>query len=139
MSIHGIGNDCIEIDRIAASLARHGDRFVERILGPQELRLFAQLHAASPARGVLFLASRFAAKEAIAKALRLGMVPPMHWRAVQILPDERGGPVVHCDAPLTRHLQQHQLRLHVSISDLEHLATAFAIAEQVGAADGGLR
>ena len=64
----GLGTDLCEISRMVEALARHGDRFAEKVLGPQELVLFAARRARAPARGAAFLATRFAAKEALAKA-----------------------------------------------------------------------
>ena len=78
--IAGIGTDIIRIDRIAAALERHGDRFAEKILGPQELEKYHRRKAKVEARGIRFLATRFAAKEAFSKAIGLGMRMPMTWR-----------------------------------------------------------
>ena len=75
--IAGIGTDIIRIDRIAAALERHGDRFAEKILGPQELEKYHRRKAKVEARGIRFLATRFAAKEAFSKAIGLGMRMPM--------------------------------------------------------------
>ena len=78
--IFGIGIDIVEIDRIAASYARFGERFPHRILGARELERFQIRRARSDKRGLAFLSTRFAAKEAVAKALGLGMRSPMRWR-----------------------------------------------------------
>jgi len=129
--IFGIGTDAVEVTRIEAAVARYGERFIARILGPQEQRVHAARRARSATRGMLFLATRFAAKEAIAKALGLGMRMPMHWRAVQIVNAGSGRPQALPDAGLERYLQERGLRLHVSVSDLENLALAYAIAETV--------
>lgn len=134
--IYGIGTDAIEVARIEASLQRHGARFVERILGPRERQVHAARAARSPRRGVLYLATRFAAKEAVAKALGLGMHWPMHWRAAQIVNAPSGRPQVLADEALGRFLAERGLRLHVSVSDLDHLALAYAIAERVEPARG---
>lgn len=131
--IYGIGTDAIEVARIEASVARHGARFVERILGPRERIVHAARAARTPRRGTLFLATRFAAKEAIAKALGLGMRRPMHWRAAQIVNAVSGRPEVLADEGLAAFLRAHRLRVHVSVSDLDHLALAYAVAEIVDA------
>ncbi|HYM48008.1 MAG TPA: 4'-phosphopantetheinyl transferase superfamily protein, partial [Burkholderiaceae bacterium] len=65
--IFGIGIDIIEIERIAASYARFGERFARKILGTREFERFQSRRVRSEARGVAFLATRFAAKEAVAK------------------------------------------------------------------------
>lgn len=127
--IFGIGTDAIEVERIEAAVARHGERFTRRILGPRELALHAARAARSPARGMLFLATRFAAKEAVAKALGLGMRQPMHWRAVQVVNAASGRPEVLADAALGAYLQARRLRVHVSLSDVDRLALAYAVAE----------
>ena len=83
-AIAGIGMDLLRIDRIERALQRHGDRFAEKILGAEELQKFHARRARDPARGLRFLATRFAAKEAFSKAIGLGMRLPMTWRRVQI-------------------------------------------------------
>jgi len=90
--IFGIGTDIIRIDRIEAAVARHGDRFAAKVLGPQELEKYLRRKAKVEARGLRFLATRFAAKEAFSKAIGLGMRMPMTWRAVQFLNAPSGQP-----------------------------------------------
>jgi holo-[acyl-carrier protein] synthase len=128
--IYGIGVDLIEIERIERAVARFGDRFVQRVLGPQELLRFAQRRARSQRRGLTFLATRFAAKEAVSKALGLGMRVPMTWHAVEIVNAPSGAPAVVAHGDLARFLDLHRLRLHVSITDERHQAAAFAVAER---------
>ncbi|MGE8603573.1 holo-ACP synthase, partial [Bordetella trematum] len=82
-AIAGIGMDLIRVDRIERALARHGERFAEKVLGDQELEKFRARSARDPQRGVRFLATRFAAKEAFSKAIGLGMRLPMTWKRVQ--------------------------------------------------------
>ncbi len=130
--ILGIGTDAVEVARIEAAMARHGARFAQRILGPRELVVHAARAARSPHRGLLYLATRFAAKEAISKALGLGMREPMYWRAAQIVNSASGRPEVLASGALAEYLQQRRIRLHVSVSDLDTLALAYAIAETDG-------
>lgn len=129
--IFGIGIDAVEVARIEAAVARHGARFAQRILGPRELLLHSARTGHSSMRGMMFLATRFAAKEAISKALGLGMRQPMHWRAVQIVNAASGRPEAVAGGALAEFLHQRQLRLHVSVSDLQNLALAYAVAEIV--------
>jgi holo-[acyl-carrier protein] synthase len=93
LRVVGLGLDVVLLDRVAAVLARHGDRFLRRLLGPDELR---ELDRRSPLEtGRLeYVAGRFAAKEAVAKAIGTG-VGALGWAGVQILDDGRGRPV--CD------------------------------------------
>lgn len=130
--IFGIGIDLVSVDRIAAADARFGERFARRILGTREYERYRARRSRSEARGLAFLATRFAAKEAISKALGLGMRTPMSWRAVEILNAPGGRPIVVVGSALQRFVDQHRLRLHVSVTDEPALAAAYAIAEVEG-------
>lgn len=129
--IFGLGTDIIRIDRIAAAVARHGDRFAERILGPQEMEKYLRRRAKVEARGLRFLATRFAAKEAFSKAIGLGMRMPMTWRAAQILNTPSGKPIVVTSGALTNFMQAHGISAQVSISDEAEYAVAFVIVEKI--------
>jgi holo-[acyl-carrier-protein] synthase len=75
-----------------ATLARRGDRFAEKVLGPREIEVFHARRARVQARGVRYLATRFSAKEAFSKAIGLGIRMPMTWRACEILNEPAAGP-----------------------------------------------
>ena len=128
--IYGIGTDIIQISRIEEALARHGDRFVEKILGPEELDKYHRRKSKVEARGVRFLASRFAAKEAFSKAIGLGMRMPMTWRAMQTLNAPSGKPMVVTSGVLTEFMEQNGLAAQVSITDEAEYAVAFVIVEK---------
>lgn len=128
--IYGIGTDIIKIDRIAAALGRHGDRFAERVLGGAELEKYHTRKAKVEARGLRFLATRFAAKEAFSKAIGLGMHMPMTWRAAQILNAPSGKPVIVTDGKLAEFMQENGLSAQVSITDEVDYAVAFVIVEK---------
>ena len=129
--IFGLGTDIIQIDRIAAAVARHGDRFAQRILGPQEMEKYLRRKAKVEARGLRFLATRFAAKEAFSKAIGLGMRMPMTWRSAQILNAPSGKPIVVTSGALTDFMQTHGISAQVSISDEAEYAVAFVIVEKL--------
>jgi len=129
--IFGIGQDVIEIERVARALARHGERFPSRVLGPRELAVYQSRRRRSAQRGMAFLATRFAAKEAISKAVGLGMRLPMTWRAVEIVNEPGGRPSAIANGPFAEFLAGKRLRLHVSVTDIANLAVAQAIAETV--------
>ena len=129
--VSGIGTDIIRIDRIAAALARHGDRFAGKILGPQEMEKYLRRKQKVEARGVRFLATRFAAKEAFSKAIGLGMRMPMTWRAVQFLNAPSGKPIVVTSGALTEFMQQQGLTAQVSLTDEAEYAVAFVIVEKI--------
>ncbi|MEK0429809.1 MAG: hypothetical protein RL001_2336 [Pseudomonadota bacterium] len=129
--VSGIGTDIIRINRIAAALARHGDRFAQKILGPQEMEKYLRRKQKVEARGVRFLATRFAAKEAFSKAIGLGMRMPMTWRAVQFLNAPSGKPMVVTSGALTEFMQQHGFTAQVSLTDEAEYAVAFVIVEKI--------
>ena len=99
-AIASIGVDLLRIDRIERALAKRGERFAAKILGPEEMTKFRARSARDPARGIRFLATRFAAKEAFSKAIGLGMRMPMSWRRVQTLNAPGGRPVLVVAEPL---------------------------------------
>lgn len=128
--IYGIGTDIIQISRIEAALARNGERFAEKILGPQELEKYQRRKAKVAARGIRFLATRFAAKEAFSKAIGLGMRMPMSWRAMQTLNAASGQPVVQTEGALQQWMQERGLSARVSLTDEADYAVAFVIVEK---------
>ena len=128
--IYGIGTDIIQISRIEAALARNGERFAEKILGPEELDKYRRRKAKVEARGIRFLATRFAAKEAFSKAIGLGMRMPMTWRAMQTLNAPSGKPVAVTDGALKTFMEQNGLTAQVSITDETDYAVAFVIVEK---------
>ncbi len=129
--IFGIGTDILQVSRIAAAVARHGDRFAQRILGPQEMEKYLRRRQKVEARGLRFLATRFAAKEAFSKAVGLGMRMPMTWRAVQFLNAPSGKPLVVTSGALTDFMHQHGLTAQVSLTDEAEYAVAFVIVEKI--------
>jgi holo-[acyl-carrier protein] synthase len=128
--IYGIGTDIIQISRIEAALVRNGERFAERILGPDELEKYRRRKAKVEARGIRFLATRFAAKEAFSKAIGLGMRMPMTWRAMQTLNAASGKPVAIATGALKEFMEQNGLTAQVSITDEADYAVAFVIVEK---------
>ncbi|HEY8023793.1 MAG TPA: holo-ACP synthase [Burkholderiaceae bacterium] len=129
--IYGIGTDIIRIARIEAALVRHGERFAAKILGPEEMQLYLERKAKVEARGLRFLASRFAAKEAFSKAIGLGLTKPMTWQAAQVLNEDGGKPVIVTSGALREYMEQNRLTAKVSLTDEADYAVAFVIVEQV--------
>ena len=128
--IYGIGTDIIQISRIEAALARNGERFAEKILGPEELEKYRRRKEKVEARGIRFLATRFAAKEAFSKAIGLGMRMPMTWCAMQVLNAPNGKPVAMTDGALKEFMERNGLTAQVSITDEADYAVAFVIVER---------
>ncbi len=124
--IFGIGTDIVNVARIEAAMRRHGEAFAQRILSPQEYA--EQAVNTHPAR---FIAKRFAAKEALAKATGRGLRHPLGLRRMTVSHDELGKPVFLFDAELTTYLEQLGIgNHHLSISDERDTALAFVILER---------
>ncbi len=124
--IYGIGTDIIEVARIGQALSRYGEGFSKRVLAPDEWAEY--LACAVPER---FIAKRFAAKEAFAKALGLGIRTPATWHNISIRHDAMGKPELDFHPKLRLYLAQHGVNhQHLSISDEKQLATAFVVLER---------
>lgn len=118
--IKGLGNDIIEIDRVRQSIERHGAAFIDRLFTKQEQKYCNQFKDSS-----IRFAGRFAAKEAIAKALGTGFRAEFSWHDVEILRDEKGKPIVHFSEKAKKHFQDPTVILSISHSD--HYASAVAL------------
>jgi holo-[acyl-carrier protein] synthase len=127
--IHGIGTDICDIRRIAATLARRGERFAEKVLGPNEIEVFRQRRAKVEARGIAYLATRFSAKEAFSKAIGLGMHMPMTWRSCEVLNERSGKPFVKLHGELAAWCEARGLRAQVTVSDESDYAVSFVVTE----------
>ena len=123
--IFGIGTDIVAIARLQAMWERHGEKALEKLLAPEELGEFA----ASTAKG-RFLAKRFAAKEAFAKALGTGVRPPAVLPAIAITHDDLGKPVFKFSGQLAESMKNQGLHAHLSISDEADYAIAYVILEK---------
>jgi holo-[acyl-carrier protein] synthase len=127
--IYGVGTDICDIRRLRATLARRGDRFAEKVLGPTELLVFHGRRARADVRGTAFLATRFSAKEAFSKAIGMGMRMPMTWRACEILNHPSGAPYIHLHGALSDWFAQRGLRAHVTVTDETDYAASFVVVE----------
>jgi holo-[acyl-carrier protein] synthase len=117
-----VGIDMIEIDRVRDVLAKHPERFIRRVFTPAE---------AAFCRGrVPELAVRFAAKEAMMKALGTG-ARSVAWRDIEVLPDRRGKPVVYLYGGARRRAAEIGLdAIDISLTHLESFAMAAVVCSQ---------
>ncbi len=123
--ILGVGIDIIEVSRIEGSYAKFGDRFVERILLPEEIRYCLSHRAPGP-----FLAARFAAKEAISKAFGTGIGAQLGWQDMEVGRKESGEPFVILHNKGTELMATRKaIALRISLSHTQNYATAVAILE----------
>ena len=123
--IIGLGSDLCNIERIQNSLDRFGERF--------EQRVFTDVEQAKAARRPFTkagtLAKRFAAKEALGKALGIGVAAPATLPSIAVTHDELGKPAFGYAPPLARYLAERGLTAHLSISDEAAYALAFVVLE----------
>ena len=124
--IIGMGSDLCNIERIQASLDRFGERF--------ERRVFTAVEQAKAARRPFTkagtLAKRFAAKEALGKALGIGVAAPATLTNSAVVHDELGKPVFAFAPALADYLAERGLTAHLSISDEQDFALAFVVIER---------
>ena len=123
--IAGIGTDVVEIDRVRKVLDRYGERFVHRILTPEERVRFGRTQAKAN-----HLAKRFAAKEAFSKAIGTGIRSPFRWHSITVARDPRGKPMLKPDDRMAEYLARNGVtRFHVSLTDDANMAMAFVVLE----------
>lgn len=123
--ILGIGIDIIEVTRIASSFERFGERFVNRILLPDEITYCLTHKNPAP-----FIAARFAAKEAISKAFGTGIGAALGWQDMEIRRKESGEPFVVLHGKGKELFAKRDAKqLLISLSHTEHYAAATAFLE----------
>ncbi len=120
--IASVGLDIVEIARIEKDVERFGMRFVERILGPRELDLYEKRKDQT-----LFLSGRFAAKEAVVKALGRYLTDRPPIQALQIINDDTGQP--RLELPDDVEAKLNGARCLLSITHERNYAAAVAIFE----------
>ncbi|KAA9300590.1 MULTISPECIES: holo-ACP synthase [Aerococcus] len=118
--IIGIGTDLVEIKRIDQAREKQGDRFVHRVLTAEELACYQGF--SSPKRQAEFLAGRWAAKEACAKAWGSGISKQLSFQDMCILSNKSGQPQLFC--------LKIPYAIHLSISHTDRYASAYVIIEQ---------
>jgi holo-[acyl-carrier protein] synthase len=121
--IIGIGTDVVEIDRIASSIDRFGNRFLEKVLTSHE-----RCHL--PPRPVSHIAGRFAAKEACVKALGTGFTQGIGFRNINVVSLDSGQPTIILNGPALARSESLGVRtIHLSITHGRDIASAVVILE----------
>ena len=120
----GIGTDIIEISRIADAFARQGERIVKRVLTNSEYERWENITDES--QKIAFLAKRWCAKEAIAKALGTGIAQGIGFHCMNIERLPSGAPHAVLNGPALEKLNSLGAKaIHISISDEQRYAVAF--------------
>ncbi len=124
MHVIGIGTDIVECLRIAQMIERHGELFINRVYTPHEIR-----YCQSRRQATQHFAGRWAAKEAVLKALGTGWRKGISWRDIEIRNQPGGKPVVGLRGGARDVVEQLHIReMLISISHCRSHATAYAIA-----------
>lgn len=124
--IYGVGADLVEPGRVALLLEKYGERFARRVLSGTEWPAYQ-----AAARPDLFLAGRFAAKEAFSKALGTGLRHPATLRAISVLQDRLGKPSLAFAPALECLLRERGIvGHHLTLSHERSLACAFVVLER---------
>ena len=121
MNIFGIGIDIVEIQRIKETYSRYGERFARKILSNSELRSFY-----NNKNKISFLAKRFAAKEAVGKALGVGIKNGSILKNIEIKNDLNGKPFVNINNIKKLNMTEKK-EIHISLSDEKKYAVANAL------------
>lgn len=127
--IYGVGCDVVELARVARVMMEREEQFIRRILTEEEIQTYRSRNRLSRDRGLAFVASRWAAKEAISKALGTGIRGDVSFQSIQIGHMVSGAPVVSFLSPLKERMAEQGIRMHVSLTDEKSVVAAFAVAE----------
>jgi len=123
--IYGIGIDVIQPHRVARLLEKYGERFVRRVLTPLERPRYERTK-----QQVLFLANRFAAKEAFSKAMGTGFRYPVTLQCISVVQNSAGKPSLAFNEPLAELVKSRGINgHHLTISDESNLACACVVLE----------
>lgn len=124
--IYGIGVDIVEIYKVRKIVICSGDKLANRILSMKELKIYLKKN-----RSIRFLATRFAAKEAVSKAFGTGIRQGLTFTQFEIFNDRLGKPILHLLSYAELLAKQLKLKgMHVTLSDTNTYACAMVIFEQ---------
>jgi holo-[acyl-carrier protein] synthase len=124
--ILGIGVDMVDIRRMRTGIERFGERFAVKLLSDQELDEFRA--AVDPAA---FLAKRFAAKEALVKAMGMGFREGIQHRQISVAHTPAGQPRFNCQGKISVVLSEQGVSVcHLSITDEKNYAVAYVVLER---------
>ena len=123
--ILGIGTDLCDVGRIERALERWGERFARKVLVDSEMERFRRHR--KPAG---YLAKRFAAKEAMSKALGTGIHFPVNWHGMWVENARSGKPSLRFSGPMAEYLKRRGVEtVHLSLTDEIGMACAFVVIE----------
>lgn len=124
--IYGIGTDVVEVKRIKGAIERFGDAIAKKILNNSEYSVYSKIKVKEK-----FLAKRFAAKEAFAKALGTGFRGMVTLKSIEVTNNSLGKPSIKMTAGLQNLVDSLDIKsCYLSISDEKNIAVAFVVLER---------
>lgn len=124
MRIYGIGIDVVEVDRIESAIQRHGEPFLARLFTDAE-----RAYCSAQKRPALHYAARFAAKEAVSKALGTGIGSEANWLDLEIVRDSLGAPKLQLHGAAAAFVKEKNISdIQISLSHAKDYAAANGVA-----------
>ncbi|AGF48193.1 holo-[acyl-carrier protein] synthase [Candidatus Kinetoplastibacterium oncopeltii TCC290E] len=128
--IAGVGIDLLSVDRVRKLYQKYEKHFLAKMLGKEELQIFQKRLDANYDRGIRFLATRIASKEAFSKAIYTGIRFPVTWKNIQIINSSEGSPRILLSYQLNDWYRSIYKDAYISISDDINLALAIVIIKR---------
>lgn len=123
MNLFGIGIDVVEVERIRSSLEEFGEKFLDRIFTPAE-----RAYCERQKRPEIHYAARFAAKEAVSKALGTGIGKDVSWLDLEVIRSEAGEPTIELAGNALEFAETKEISaIKISLTHAHHYAAANAV------------
>ena len=120
--ILGIGVDVVDVQRMKDVLEKQGKVFLDKVFSDMEVT-----YCKTRKKPYIHFGARFAAKEAVAKAMRTGWSGAFHWRDIEVVNDQSGAPHILLSRDVARALDQ--CTVHLSLSHTDNTIVAFVVLE----------
>jgi holo-[acyl-carrier protein] synthase len=120
--ILGVGVDVVDVPRMKEVLEQQGEHFLKKVFSDMEVT-----YCKTRKRPYIHFAARFAAKEAVAKAMRTGWSGAFHWRGIEVVNDQTGAPHILLTGETAKALEH--CNLHLSLSHTDNTVVALIVLE----------
>jgi holo-[acyl-carrier protein] synthase len=120
--ILGIGVDVVDVQRMKDVLEKQGKVFLDKVFSDMEVT-----YCKTRKKPYIHFGARFAAKEAVAKAMRTGWSGAFHWRDIEVVNDQSGAPHILLSRDVAKAL--NQCDVHLSLSHTDNTIVAFVVLE----------
>jgi holo-[acyl-carrier protein] synthase len=120
--IKGIGVDVVDVKRMKDVLEKQGEYFLNKVFTSMEVT-----YCRTRKKPYIHFAARFAAKEAVAKAMRTGWSGAFHWRDIEVVNDQSGAPHILLSRNVAEALKH--CNVHLSLSHSDNTVVAFVVLE----------